>query len=428
MFRELPRRGWALVAGTVAGAAGAIAAGAGIAFLAMVAFGFLIDEAFHGLFSSSGWDAALRAGVGVTALVIVGALGVCAVFVSLARLATAEQLARAAEREPAAIPGWSTRQVVESRDPFGALVGFAIIFLIVDAVAVLLLALALGETFRDNPESAWEGTGILAVLIALGGATVLAVVLRRRSWQPRFADAVARARAAWEPHLPTAYASDRERRRLLDPAAVPPPVAARRLETAARRGLRIGGPLLAAATAICLVTLFARQPCRFCDERRYGDAGEATVDVLAQVSAAALGVATLVMLLAVVAGWASRMLVVAHLTRRAETRQHPAPDADSLAPAFAATWPLREAGLALVAFGGGVVPLAVTGALVGGFDAGSAVAIVSGAVGVAGVVLLATSESHAARARTRMRDAWAPGDLRPPAPRRRVRASRSGRS
>lgn len=416
MFREAPRRGWALVAHTLAAVGAALAAGSGMMFLALVAYGFLIDEAFASEFFASGWDAILRVAVAVTALVIVGALGIWALFRGLARLAAVEQLARDAEEDLTSIPGWSTRQLIELKSPFDALSGFALVFLVLDGVGVLIVALALGETARYNPESAAEGLGVLVGLIALGGLTVLALVVRRRSWQPRFDRAAESVRTAWRGRLGKATAADTARRNRREPVPLPAPGASRALEKASGLGFRLGGPLLALATAVSITTLFLRQPCRYCDENSYDDAGEAALDVLAQVSAVALAVATIVLVLAAIAGWLAQAVVVAHLARRADTPGSPTPDEASLAPAFGATWPPEEAGLALVAVGGGVLPLAITASQVGGFDVAATVAVAAGAAGILGVVLLALAEPHAARARTWMRDAWAPGDIRPAVP------------
>lgn len=414
MFREIPRRGWALVADTLALAAGAVATGAVASFLAMVAFGVLAEEGFAAYFAASDADPILRLGVGVTALVVVAALGLCLTLVSVSHLATAEQLAAHAEREPDVIPGWTTRRVLELGEPFSAFTGFAIVFLILDVVAVFILLAALGETFRSNPESAWEGTAILGGLVLLGLITGILLVVRRAAWMPQWRSAVSLTTDVWRRRLPRAVAEERNRRRTLSRAPAPPGTVERALGTLGRRGVRVGGPAFGIAIAVTVATLIFRQPCRRCDPLDYEDAGEAALDLLARTATVALALSLALLVLAVVAGWASRALAVARLARHAADPSRPRPDRASLEPAFANGWPLQEAGLAAVAIGGGAFPLALSASIVTG--EGGVVSAVLAVLAAVGVAVIALAEGHVARRRGAMRAAWSLGDIRPTVP------------
>lgn len=414
MFREIPRRGWALAADVVATSATATAAGAAAAFLVLVFFGVVAEEGFLGIWTEFDLDPVWRAGIGAAGIVVLVAGGVAALFTGLSGLATAGLLADAAERDRSQVAGWSIRRVLERSDPFEAFVGFAIVFLVLDVLGLVAVVYGLAETTRYNSEGAGEGFVALAVLLAAGLVTVLLLFVRKSIWESEWDARVARARGAWNAAIPKAIDAERRRRsRPAEPVETPAPE--RGLRSVAGLGWRIFTGVGGVAGAVFLVALYLRQPCRQCDERTYDHAGEAIIDVLARFAGPAALLALVGLALSLVALWAADVLRMARLARRA-AEGTPAPPADELAAALTGVWPGRSAGVAIVATAWGVAAVAL-GVHLAGSGAGWLVLTVPATiVGALGVVLLVVSESRAAAVRNRLREAWSPGDVRPPEP------------
>lgn len=414
MFREIPRRGWALVADVIAVSATATAAGAAALFVGLVFFGAVAEEGFFGVWSDFDLDPVWRAGIGAAGITVLAAAGVAALFTGLSKLAVARRLADAAERDRDRVAAWSVRRVLERGDPFEAFVGFAVLFLILDVLGLVVTIFALAETMQHNADGAAEGFAVLAVLLGAGLITLLLLLAWRGVWRSAWDEHVVRARQVWNVAIPRAI--DAERRRRGPVAELTVPRGERLLRSIADRGWRVFGGLGGAAGAVFLVALYLRQPCRECDERRYDHAGEAIIDVLARIAGPTAIVAVLGLGLSLIALWIAEVRQVSRLAALAASGT-PAPPPEQLTAVLTGVWPGRSAGTGLVAIGWGGAAVA-TGVLLAGVATIDwlAVLLPLAALGALGVVVLAASESHAVRVRNRLREAWSPGDVRPPEP------------
>ncbi|CAN5385041.1 hypothetical protein BH10ACT7_BH10ACT7_33070 [soil metagenome] len=391
----------------------AIASGAGGGFLLIAFFGVVGEEAYVDVWREGDWDAIARAGVGVSAAVLIAALAVGAFALGGSRLAFARQMARASVADPQTIAPWNDRRIFDLNDPFSALIPFGIIFLSIDALAVLVMSLALGETVRYNPDDAGTGGIVLAVALGVGLLVILGLVVVQGFSKPQWAEARDTVNRGWSGReYNAAVAAERARR-------VPTrPLPEDGLRRALPRLARIIGIAAGITGAVAAITFFiglaARQPCRTCDQQSYGAGGETAIDVLMRVAGTLAMLGLLVLAVSLLMVWVGGVVRAVRLDRLARTPRSGIPQESELAAVLFGWWPGQIVGAALVGIGWGVYPIIAIADVVAptAFPGWLATSLVG--TGLIGLATLVWSNCAAARARNRIRVAWSPGDLEPP--------------
>ena len=412
-FLEQPRRGAARLVHVLSTAFFAVAAGSGAGFLVLAFAGVAGVELAPGIWGEGDVDRMLRAGVGAAALSIVAALGLGAILLSIARLLHVRQLARDAEAAPATIASWETRKDVALESPFGPLKTFAAIFLPIDAIVILVVSLALGESI-GRADDADEGFVLLGALVGAAAFVIVLLVVASRWWAPMWRSAAAGVRRAWSPEQQKA-ARDADRA-----AAHPGPASSTgALPADLRRIATLAGRIAGIAGAVGAITFFiglaARQPCRDCDQLSYPEVGERAIDVLMAIAALVTALAVAVLVLSLVTAWLAGVIEQRALVSLAASGAG-APAPVVLAARLTGPWSGTEAGAALVGLGAGLLPIVGTAVAVAPGFWPSWVVPALAVLGVLGLVVLWWAEGGSARVRNRLREAWHPGDVVAPEP------------
>ena len=407
-FHEYSRRGWALISQIAYVVAVSVASGAAIGFLVLVYLGVVGPEILSGMWSSGSWDPVWRAGVGAVGIVIVAAAGIAVTFFCIARLAFAQQLARTASSGERRVPSEKTLAMLELPHPFASIYIFALLFLVIDGFFLLLLGLALGETFRHNVESAREGSGVFFILLGAAVLMVFLMVLARFAWKRMWTTATILTSAAWPPPLV---------KQALARIDLPKFAFEKRVKSLANWFSRAGGLTLVISGAIFMLAVWIRQPGRFAETRYYDDPGEAFIDFLVWVSAVFTSVALVTLTGA----------LLAHLARYIRDRRRLAQIADGLRVAERRrgykTLDRGDSEMAYADFMAGPSPAAIVGATLVGLGWGNVPFfaatnnVVNGAwpdwviptfvaLGIAGAGLLLWANSMSVRYKNRLRAAW----------------------
>lgn len=414
-YREFPRRGWALFTRIAYLGSAAITAGSVIGFLFLVFMGIVGEEVLLDLWTSGNWDPVFRAGVGATGITIALGAGLVVTFLGLSRYTYANQLARLSSPEvELTVPLPRELDGFQGPHPFSPLFIFSIFFLIIDGFILIILALALGETFRYNPESAGEGFTVFLILAGLGVVVVVLCVVANLIGKPQWIVATALITSRWQAARPLAESRLK--------AGIPRfALAIRKKRSVAARALRASAVSLAIAGVIFMIGVFIRKPGRRADLRYYDEPGEAFIDFLIGVSAVATAIALTVLLAALLGAWGAQIAELSRLRSIADGRMVPVSRAGyrnltgkaavvRLHDVFARPWPGQLVGAVLVGLGWGNAPFfVVTQQVVPGTwpDWMLTVLLVIGAIGV---VVLVWSDGAAARSRNRLLLAWGKKD------------------
>lgn len=407
VYRDHPRTGGALVAHVVSLTGLAIAAGAGAFFLLILITALVGEEAF-GL-DYAPFDPIVRASVGLVSLKLVAGLGIGVYALALRRAATARQLADAARTDPDRVGTWADRRDLEIAGPFAAATTFTWFYVGAVVLAAILFVVALAETFRYNPSSAWEGVGVLVVILITGAVVAALGLVVRFVLRPRYRDAKSWVELEWDARARSAATRD-ERQTRAASAAEPVEFGGAHLAFASiTRIASVVTPIVGAAGFVLfLAGVFLRQPCRRCDQIYWGQPVESVIDVLVVIGGPLLILAALIGIVAALAALARLVLerrMLRHLAETGAPRPRPAQLIEHLTQDGPGMW----AGAALV---GASVPAIVVAVLA------SAPVVAGVLVGVAAVGVAVTAWSVGADGRLRllMREAWAPGDPVPPKP------------
>lgn len=409
-YRAFPRRGWALVTRVIYLVAAATTTGSLAGFLLIVFANIVGAEVLSDLWQEAHGDAVMRVGISVTSITAVVSIGLVVVFLGLSRLEYARQLAVVAERDgQMLLPVPRELTMLRSTNPFLSQYFFTLFFVIIDAFMLLILGLALGETFRYNPVSAREGLNVLLGLAAIGVLTVLLLVLAHLVWLRQWKQYSSSAMNVWGPLEKTA--ESRLRAQLPSNA-----MSARR--TPARASVIKGSTIaLAVAGVVFMLGVYLRQPGRRAATRVYDESGEAFIDLLIATSSAVSFAAFIALLLTLLAVFVSSVRRLSRLRAIAEGRTtaveregyRSMKRGKSLAAfhdLLAQSWPGETVGRILVGIGWGTAPFfAVTQQAVpmAWPEWTVPTLVITGAVGV---VILSWSDGAAARSRNRLLQAW----------------------
>lgn len=407
-FHEYSRRGWALISHVVYVVAVSVASGAVTGFLVLVYLGVVGPEILSGLWSSGSWDPVWRAGIGAVGIVIVAAAGIAVTFFCIARLAFAQQLANTASSGEHRVPSEKALGMLELPHPFASIYIFALLFVVIDGFFLLLLGLALGETFRHNVESAREGSLVFFILLGAAVLMVFLVTLARFVWKRMWTTATILISAAWPPPLV------KQARARID---LPKFAFEKRVKSPASWFSRAGGLTLIISGAIFTLAVWIRQPGRFAETRYYDDPGETFIDFLVWVSAVGTSVALITLTGALIAHLAQyirdrrRLSHIAEGLRATElrkgyTRLNRSDSEKAYADFMSGPSPTAIVGATLVGLGWGNVPFFVaTNHVLTGAWAGWVIPTFV-ALGIVGVGLLLWANSASARYKNRLRAAW----------------------
>ena len=278
VYRDHPRRGSALVAHVTYVAACSLVGGSGAVFL-LIVIAAVVGEESLGVLYGDGLDPIMRVSVGVIALLLTLAGAVAIVALSARRLATARQLAADAEREPGSIATWADRRDIEVGNPFWPLYIYAIYFVIIDVIALIVFALALPETIKYNPESAADTMPIVVLTAALGLLVVLLVVYARWVATSQWRTSADRAKTIWNEDLRAdATRAERDARRETRTVDFG---TAHRILFRARKWFRLG-VVFSGVIGVVLFFLgvWLRKPCRTASERYFDPPIERLIDVV----------------------------------------------------------------------------------------------------------------------------------------------------
>ena len=409
-YREFPRRGWALITRVIYLIAAATTTGSLVGFLLIVWANIVGAEVLGGLWSEANGDALMRTGIVVTSITAVISIGLVTYFLSLSRATYARQLGAAAVHDgELGIPPRRELAMLRSVNPFIPLYFFSLYFVIFDALALLILGLALGETFRYNEESAREGLNVFVSLAALGVIVVLIFLLAHfvglRTWKRYTAIAM----EVWAPRIATADSRLR--------AGIPTQAMSARLTPLRALVIRGSSITLAISSAAFLLGVYLRKPGRRAPTQYYDEPVERFIDFLVAASSVITMAALVVLLLALLVAFFSNTRQLLRLRgfadgtilpteREGYRRKKRGKSLTAFQDLLAQSWPGQQVGSILVGIGWGTAPFfSVTGATVPVAWAEWTVPtlLILGALGT-GVLLW--SDGAAARSRNRLLEAW----------------------
>ncbi|RCK69364.1 hypothetical protein DT076_10745 [Desertihabitans brevis] len=306
---------------------------------------------------------------------------------------------------PHRVPADPQRRAVRAKSPSGTL-GVAAGW---TAGLSAFMVLASVWILFEDPDL--EGLTVLAVsLLVLGLGVVGLVVSVRigRGWP----DHTGAASGAWLSSLPRAVHADRDRRRAGRGGEQVLAVGPRRARRVAYWLGRGSGAAIGLSVLAGVPGLVLRQPCRDCDPRTLGAAGETTIDWLVTTAFALLAVGLLLGLAQGVLLLLVAVVERAVLQRGARAPRRPRVPRDVLARVLATPTAERLLGLTLLVAGAAAAPLPLVAALADEVAAWWTTAgLVGGVLLLAGAALLLVDHAVTPGWRQTLREAYAPGDV-----------------
>ena len=382
-------------------------------FLCVVVVAIIVEET--GLLDLLGigfdFDALFRASMGPV-LISWGVMALAWPAVTIARkfvtFAAAEDLAR---RHPDSVPPRVVRESLTTPPAKTLRDGGMIACWITGGLVVLCVALSiymLGENF-DSFVISLIITAVAVGLFLIGYAMT---VVGRRS-EPDQVERLDALRGRWSRQAPRVDRAEREIRRALPVAELP-----RMLRSSARGGVlaTVMGWLFGLGTAVFMLGVMLRQPCRYCEQQTWGAMGESLIDSAASTGGVLLTVFGLLCL----ALWlftAGRRIVAEQSLRRwlHDGGRRRIEDEDRMVGLLGDESAASLAGVTLASFGTAVLIIAGGIAMTDWEGVDASIALAAGqALLFASVLVGVFAYRRETGLRTLMRERLLPGDLASP--------------
>ncbi|UNK70158.1 hypothetical protein [Microbacterium sp. H1-D42] len=358
------------------------------------------------------FDALFRASMGPV-LISWGVMAIAWPAVLIAgRFATFAAVEELARQHPTSVPPRAVREGLKT--PPAKMLRDAGVLVCWIAGGLLALCVCLSIYMAgENFDSFVISLIITAVVAGLFGIGYVMTVFGRR-YEPAQVERLDALRAAWKRQAPRADHADRAIRKTLPVAELPHMV-----RTGARGGFWVTalGWLLGLGAAIFMLGVMLRQPCRHCEQRTYGAAGESVIDSAATLGGGLLTVFGLLCLAAWLFSVGRRMLAEESLRRwLAAGGRRRVEDQGRVVDLLGAESTGSLANITLASFGTAVLIIAGGIAMVEweGVDASIALAVGQGMLFIA-VLVGALSYRREVGMRVLMRERLLPGDLPSPA-------------